>query len=87
MSGGNFVGGERMHHADLNRAKTAAAGEHKGGFRPTGLISYQGNLVRSRYRRARKNARDARAFIAADSVSAPSTMIVDARDHLDRSEA
>ena len=27
------VGHERMQHADLNGAKTAAAGKHKGGLR------------------------------------------------------
>ena len=31
--GGNAVRGERLQHADLNGAKTAAAGKHKGGLR------------------------------------------------------
>jgi hypothetical protein len=29
-----------VQHADLNGAKAAAAREHKGGFRPPGLIQY-----------------------------------------------
>ena len=30
-----------MQHADLNGAKTAAAGEHKGGFRWADLVAYR----------------------------------------------
>jgi hypothetical protein len=38
--GANAVRGKRMQHADLNGAKTAAAGEHEGGFGPTGIVGY-----------------------------------------------
>jgi hypothetical protein len=34
--GGDAVLGQRLHHADLNRAKTAAAGQHEGCPRRSG---------------------------------------------------
>jgi hypothetical protein len=50
---GNSVRGERMHHAHLNGAKAAAAGEHEGGFRRADLVDTD-KLVRSRNRRVGK---------------------------------
>ena len=44
--GGNAVRGERMHHADLDGAEAAAAGEDKGGFGVARMIGYgQGGLL------------------------------------------
>ena len=36
--GGDAVLGERVHHADLDRAETATAREHEGGRRATGML-------------------------------------------------
>ena len=42
---GNPVRGKRVHHADLNGAKTAAAGEYKGGFLQAGFGDGQGVIA------------------------------------------
>ena len=55
--------GERLHHADLNGAKAATAGEHKGGFGLANLIEYRQYALPDR--RVGNRPRGARRVIAA----------------------
>jgi hypothetical protein len=54
-----------MQHADLNGAKTAAAGKHKGGLRSPDLITYRHSALAPRCRGVDKAARRSEAVIAA----------------------
>src|SRR4029453_19047819 len=51
--GGDAVGGERMQHADLDGAKTAAAGKHKGSLCRTDLVAHRHAYTPSSPRRQR----------------------------------
>ncbi|KAH2775557.1 hypothetical protein KXW38_001585, partial [Aspergillus fumigatus] len=37
--GGDAMRGQRLQHADLDRAKAAAAGKHEGGLARVGIVA------------------------------------------------
>jgi len=68
--GGDAVRGKRVHHAHLNGAEAASAGEHEGGFCWSGLIGHGPRCLPGID--APKVARRFDSVIAAENQAAPS---------------